>query len=171
MCKCFFGQSFAGFHIGIAMLLQHCNQAAVTCRVGNNNNVTEVFGCRPYHCRAADINVFNGFGFGYAGFGNGFPERVKVYNNKVNRFNAVFFHGFYMFRVAAYSKNAAMNFRVQGFYPAVHNFRKTGYVTNISYRNTCVLQSLHGTAGRNNFHADIMQKLRQFNNAGFVGYA
>ena len=74
----------------------------------------------------------------------------------------------HMLRIAAYSQDCAMNFRIQSFYTAIHDFREPGYITYIGYRNACFLNSLHGAAGRNNFYTVVTQEFCQLYNAGFI---
>ena len=79
-------------------------------------------------------------------------------------------HSLYMGRVVTNSQNTAVNIRIQSLDTAIHNLREAGNITDIGNRNTCLLQSLHGAAGRNDFHTCSMQLLSQLYHTCLVGY-
>ena len=64
-----------------------------------------------------------------------------------------------------------MDLRVQGLYPAIHDFREPGHVADIGYGNARVLNGFHGAAGRDDLHPVLMEERSQFGNVLFVGNA
>ena len=57
-------------------------------------------------------------------------------------------HGGAVGRVVAQGQQAAMNARMQGFHPPVHDFREAGFLGHVAHRQTRFTQDAGGAAGR-----------------------
>jgi hypothetical protein len=59
---------------------------------------------------------------------------------------------------------------MQGFHPAVHDFRKTGDVADVANGEPCIAQRLRGAAGGHQFDATCGERAGEVDQAGLVGY-
>src|SRR5205807_3064043 len=96
-----------------------------------NCNVTPIFGRRADHCRAADVDIFDGFFETDAVFLYRLFKRIQIYDDEIDRFNAVVLHRNEVLRMVAKSEESSVYFGVQGLYAAVHHLGESGYVRNI----------------------------------------
>ena len=133
-------QRHTGRERHFALLSQFVQYAVISGRVDHHAHITEVFRRTAHHCRPADIDVFDSVLLGHSRFGNCLPEGIQVDDHQVDRADSMFLHRRRMFRVVAHRQNSTMDIRVQGFYPPVHHFRKTGDITDINNGNPCFLQ-------------------------------
>lgn len=83
-----------------------------------------VFGCGTHHGGTADINILDGQGFSAVLTRNSGCKWIQVDHHEINRGDAVFRHHRAVQRPT--TENAAMHFRMQGFYAAVHHLREFG---------------------------------------------
>ncbi len=157
--------------IGELVVLNAFQDVAVLRRVHHDGYVFIILGSRAHHGRAADVDIFNGFFAGHIRLRDGFTEGIEVHSHQVDAGDAVFFHGFHVFRIVTDGEDAAVNFRMQGLYAAVHHFRETGHFGNGLHRNAGVGDGFHGAAGGNNFHAQLMKSLCKFYNPCLIRYA
>ena len=58
-------------------------------------------------------------------------KRVKIDDDEIDRLDAMLFHLGDVLGIVAQRENAAVDFRMQGFHPAVHHFGKAGELGNI----------------------------------------
>src|SRR6188474_3466186 len=91
-----------------------------------------VFGGTPQHGGASNINVFDGFVKKDTLSGYSLFEWIKIDDHQVDRLDAICNRGSFMTWVSSDKEQPAMNFWVQGFYPAVHHFRKSSVRTYIN---------------------------------------
>ncbi len=63
-------------------------------------------------------------------------------------------------------QQAAVDFRVQGFHPAVHDFRKAGHAADVGDRDAGFAQGFGGASGRQQLHAMLAQRRGQFQQSG-----
>ena len=115
--------------------------------IDDHADVLMIFRRGAHHARPADVDVFDDFLEAGAARHRGF-ERIKIDDDEIDGQDAVLFHFGDVRRIVAQSQNAAVDFRVQGFHPAVHHFGKTGELGNILYRDFIVAQKRRGAAGR-----------------------
>jgi len=80
----------------------------------------------------------------------------------------VFGHGARMLRVVADAEQAAMDHRVQRFYPAVHHLGKAGDVGHILDRQPRVAERLGGPAGRDQLDPPSRKDLPELDQAALV---
>ena len=64
-----------------------------------------------------------------------------------------------------------MDFRVQRFDAAVEHFGEAGVIGHFDNRYAGVGQQFGGAAGGEDFHAEFIERLGEFDNACFVGQA
>ena len=72
---------------------------------------------------------------------------------------------------AAPAQQAAVNFRMQGFDAAVHDFRKAGVLGHFLDGDAVTHQELRGAAGGQQLDAALPQFACELNDAGFIGDA
>lgn len=153
-----------------SVFLDASEDLAVLGRIDNDGDIFVVLCRRTDHGRTADIDVFDGFCQRHVGLGNGFTERIQIDRHQIDPGDAVFLHGFHMFRIVADGKDAAVDLRMQGLDAAVHHFRKARHIRDGNDRNACVRDGFHRAAGGNDFHAQFMKASGKFHNACFIGY-
>ena len=112
-----------------------------------------IFGGGAHHCRSADIDVLDGIFEAAIRIGHRFLEWIKVDNHQVDRLDTVFLH--HSFVEAAAPENAAVHFRMQGFDPTGHHFRKAGVVGYFGNRDTFFGDQSSGATGRQKFNAFV----------------
>src|SRR5690606_36480525 len=106
-----------------------------------------------HHRRAADIDVFNGIVERAIRFCHGLLERIQVDDHHVDRRDAVLSHHRIVLTAAA--ENAAVDFRVQRFYTAIHHFWKTGVLGYFDDGDAAVLEQFVGAAGGEQLDAEV----------------
>ena len=121
--KGFFGQLPSCCGINRAVLPQRGGQLVIIVRIGDHSNKRMVFCRRADHGWPANIDILNRC-FKIRTSSDGLGKRVQIGNNHINRANGVFIQRGHMGLLIASGQNAAMNMRMQGFDPPVHNFRK-----------------------------------------------
>ncbi len=101
---------------------------------------------------------------------NRFNKGVEINNQKINVTDVIVLHGLNVAFIIALGQNAAMDFGVQRFNAAIHDFGKTGMVRYVFNLNTGLFHGLGGAPGGENFNAVALQFFGKFNNACFIGY-
>ena len=81
----------------------------------------------------------------------------------------MFAHGGDVFGQVAPRQNAAVNFGVQGFHPAVEHFGKAGVVGHVDHGEASIADGFGGAAGGQQFDALGGKRAGKFDEAGFVG--
>ena len=125
-----------------------------------------VLGRRPHHGRSANVDVLYGHFFGAIRPSHGFGKRIKINHHQIDRGDVVITHGIAVYGPTA--EDAAMNFRMQGFYPAVHHFRETGMFRHLGDRNARFGERPIGAAGGKNLYTSRRQLLRKFRYTRFI---
>ena len=69
------------------------------------------------------------------------------------------------------SKDAAVDFGMQGLYAPVEHFRKTGQFRDVLHLNAGVAQQLRGAAGGDEFHSLSREGASEIYQSGLVGNA
>ena len=118
--------AFVGIHL--------FNNGVVVAALHNDRYVFMVLGSGTHHGRAADINVLYRI-FQRAAFAcHCLGERIQVYNHHIDRGDTVLFHNSVI--LTATTKNAAVDFRMQGLHASIHHFRETGVIGNFGHWQT-----------------------------------
>ena len=126
-----------------------------------------VLGRRADHGRAADVDVFDtGVVVGIRSDG-GF-ERVKVYNQQIDRADAMFSHGRDVFVIVTQGKQPAMHHRMQRFDPAIHHFGEPCDLRHVAHVQPRVAQCLGGSACAQQFNPPVAKCATQVDQAGFI---
>ena len=131
----------------------------------------KVFSGGANHGRAADVDVLDKFVEGYACFGRGFLEGVKIHYHHIDRRDAVFGHGAAMFRIFAAVKDSAMHLGMEGLDAPVEHFGEAGEFGNIFDGDAGVAQQLGGAAGGDELNSEPGEFAREVRQAGLVGDA
>src|SRR5690606_41177042 len=107
--------------------------------VHHNFHVGVVLGGRAHHGRATDVDVFNRQCQVAVRLGHGGGERGEVDHDQINGGDTVFGHCRIVLTTT--TQHTTVNLRVQGFYPAIPHFRKTGVVRHFYGGNATVAQA------------------------------
>src|SRR5690606_33049567 len=162
-------QVAAGFVAQTVVRLQVVQHRRVVVGVHHNTHVRAVLGGRADHGGATDVDVFNRQWPVGIRLGHGGGERIQIHHHQINGVDAVFSH--HIIVLTTTTQYTTVNFRVQGFYPAIHHFREAGVVRHFYGGNLIVDQQLISTAGGQDFHAGGVQSLGEVDDTGFVGHA
>ena len=147
---------------------EFCYHLVVLAGIGQHGHVFPVLGARAHHGRAANVDVFDGISQRAAGLGYGGFKGVEVHAQNVDGGNVVRVERRDVLGQIAPRQQAAVDFGVQGFDAAVEHFGEAGMVGHLGDRQATVGQQLGRSAGREQPHAQGMQVLGQFDDAGFV---
>src|ERR1700730_17094563 len=101
--------------------------------VDNNHDIVKIFRGSANHCRAADVDIFDALSKGSL-TGERRLERIKIYNEEVDRRDAMRQHSRLVFGIFADRKKPTMDSWVQSFHPSVQEFRKAREIGNIADR-------------------------------------
>ena len=158
----------AALRCGTAAVVQRIDEAGVIGRIGQYGHARMVFCGGAQHGRSADVDVLDGVVVAAVGLGDGGRERIQIHHQQIDGFDAVL--GTDRVIGAGTREQAAVDFRMQGFHPSVHDFRKAGDSADIGDGQTGVAQGLGGTAGGQQLHAMGDQRFSQRQQAGFIGH-
>ncbi len=112
--------------------IQRRNQHGIIVRLGHNRDIAVVFGRRPDHRRAANVDIFdNIIAPGPAGHRGG--KGIEVHHHQIDGGDAMPRQRRRVRRIAAHRQNAAMHCGVQRFHPAIQHFGKAGHIGNIAH--------------------------------------
>src|SRR5690554_1487355 len=109
-----------------AVGVEFLQNPVIVAGIHDDGDVVVVLGGRADHGRAPDVDVLDGRGQVAVRVGDRVFKRVEIYYYHVDGADAVFCH--HGIVGAAPAQDAAVDFRVQGFYPAVHHLRETRVV-------------------------------------------
>ena len=135
--------------------------------VDQHGYLAVVFGGGAQHGRAADVDVFDGLLQFAAGLRHGFLERVKIDHHQADGRNAVGVHNLLI--NPSPSQNGAVDFRVQGLYPAIHDFREFRIIRYCRDIYIIFHKLAGGPAGRQDFNLKVGQTTAQAHDSPFVG--
>ena len=119
---------------------------AVVERIDHDGDAVVVLGRGAHHRRPADVDVLDGVLEGAAGLGDGRGERIQVDDDEVDRLDAVLAHHGVV--GAAPAEQAAVDLRVQGLDPAVHDLREAGDRRHVDRVDAVAAQQPGRAAGR-----------------------
>jgi len=100
---------------------------------------------RPDHCRAANIDVLNGIIDRGIFTRDRLFERVEIYNQQIDRLDAVFFHDRLI--GTATTEQATVNNGVQRLDATAHDFGEAGFFRNLDDVESGFTQLTAGSAG------------------------
>jgi len=161
-------QALAQGHAGgTAARSQLLGQRRIVVRAGHHDNEVVILGGRADHRRPADVDVLDA-GRLVGARGQGLAEGVKVADQKIDRGDRVRRHRRPVRFQVAPRQQAAMDLRVQGLHPAVHDLGKAGVRGDLDHRQPGVLQSARRAAGREQLDAVTDQRARELDQAALV---
>ncbi len=112
----------------------------------NNCDTVMIFGSGPDHRGAAHIDVLDG-GVPVGLLGDSLFKRIKIDHEKIDISDGVGLLGAVVGRIVSDGQKSAMDFGMQGFHAAIHDFGKAGDGSHIDGRNAGGVQALCGAAG------------------------
>ena len=89
-----------------------------------------IFRGAPEHGRSADVDIFYSLRKRHIRLGNGFLKGIEINHDQIDRIDSVSFHVRNVRHIVTNGKNTTVYFWMQGLYPAIHYFRKTGICIN-----------------------------------------
>ncbi len=144
----FDSQLEVGCHRNFTAILFHLsNNRRIVCGINQNRYKFVIFRRTPQHCRPTNINVFNRILKAATLFRHRRLKWIKIHHNHINRFNVVFRHGINMLGIITQTQQRPVNLGVEGFYPTVHHFGKTGIIRNIHHRDSSLADHLCRSTG------------------------
>src|SRR5690606_25664316 len=162
------GEAGAGGELAVVVRRLWQNRAAGG-GVQNSGDIGVVLGGGANHGRAADVDVLDGGGQVAVRVGHGVLERVQVHHHHIDGVDAVLSHDGVV--GAATAQNAAVDFRVQGFDPAIRHFRETGVIGHFGDRYVVFLEQAEGSAGGEQLDAAFGEGTAEIDDAGFITHA
>src|SRR5271163_843635 len=138
---------------GFVRSFQFFSNAGVVGGIGDNRYAFEVFCGGAQHGGAADVDVFDELFGCQALLGGGGFERVEIYDDEIDRRDAVLGGLFLIVSVVAAIEEAAVNLGMERFYAAAEHLGPAGEVGNIAYGDARFAEEFRGTARRKNFDA------------------
>src|SRR5690606_28882994 len=123
--------------------------------VDDNGDIPVVFGRRAHHGGAANVDVFNGGGQIAIGICDRGLEGVEIDHHHIDGFDAVLCH--HCISSAATTEDAAVNFGVQGFHPAIHHFGKARVIRDFHGSNAVVAKEPKSATCRQYFNTLLVQ--------------
>jgi len=76
-----------------------------------------------------------------------------------------------MLRQVAARQDTRMHLRLQRLHASVQHLREAGVIRHLGDRDAVIGEQLGGAAGGKDFYAELVQALREFENAGLVRHA
>ena len=149
-----------------AVLTQLFQDRRVVRRINDDAGMFIILGCGPEHRRPAYIDVFDRIAKGAVGSFDGCLEGVQVHDNQVYGRDVQLFHDGVIKSGAA--EQAAVDLRVQGFYPAVHDLRKPGVVGYVRDLDVIGPEQAERAAGGEHGDAHLLKFTAELRDAGFV---
>ncbi len=154
---------------GAVVLFQIVDESGVLRRIGQYRDARVILCRRAQHRRAADIDVLDRLVERMSRVGGHLFERIQIDHQQIDRRDFMLLHhGGVDIRAA---EQAAVDFRMQGLDPAVHDFRKAGDPADLGHVEAGIAQRPRGAAGGNQLGPARAQRPRQIDQPGFVGDA
>ena len=91
----------------------------ILVRLNHDGHALVIFGRRPDHTGAANINILDPVFDAHSGRRGHFFKRVKIANNQINSGNTQFLRLLDVFRLVAFIKQRAFVVKADGFHPAI----------------------------------------------------
>ena len=165
------GQTAARLQGGVAMGLQFLQHCGIVGVIDDHGHESMVLGRAAQHGGTADVDVLDGILKRGTLFLDGLFERVKVHHHHVDGGDAVGFHLLDMLGVRTHGEQSAVHLRMQGFHPAVHDFREARHLADADGLHARGLQRLAGAAGGDDCKTQFHKLLRERHHAFLVAYA
>jgi hypothetical protein len=138
-------------------------------RVAEHDDVAMVFRRRAQHGRAADVDLFDGFGEGDAFFGDRRLERIEVYDDEIDARDDEALDVGEVVGVVAVVENRAEDFRREGLDASAEDLRRAGPLRDRRDFDAGVGQVFGGAAGGEDLHALRFEGAGEVGDTGFVG--
>jgi len=146
---------------------QRSEQPRIVIGIDHHAHPRMVLGRRAQHRRTADVDVFDRLVVTAIGSRHGCRERIQVDHQQVDGSDSVLGH--HRIVDTGTAQQPAVNRRVQGLDPAVHDLRKTRRRADIGDDDSRRTQRHRGAASGQQFNAQGDQRLRQLDQTGLVG--
>ena len=120
--------------------------AEARVRVHDHGDIVMVLGCRPDHCRAADVDILDAILEARA-FRDGRFKWIETDHEQIYRRDAMRAHRIGMILVVADREQAAMHLWMQRLDPAIHHFRESSHLRHINDIQARIHKRFRGAAG------------------------
>ncbi len=118
--------------------------------------------------RAADIDLLDRFGFGYARAFDGLLERIEIHDHELDGDDPVMMTLLLVHRVPAAVENAAVHGGVERLDPAAEELRVAGDLADVADRDARVPERGGGATGGDDLDAVARQPVRELDQADLV---
>ena len=153
---------------GAAERLHLLHYRRVVGRLHHHGHVLVVLGCRPDHGRAADVDGLDAL-IERSTVPHRFFKGIEVDRHQVDAGDAVRLQRRTMAGIVPAGENAAVDRRMQGLDPSVHDLGKAGVVRDIGDRDTGLTQDARRAAGGQDGDAKARKRGRECFESGLVG--
>ena len=145
------------------------DHGVVVRRVAHDRHALVVFRRAAQHRRTADIDVLDRFLEVHAGFRHGLLERIKIHHDEIDQRDVVFLRLRQVVRFVAAAKEPAMDFGMQRFHAAFHDFGKAGVLADFRDRQSFLGQKLRGASrGEQSVAVLADERSGEFHETAFV---
>ncbi len=142
-------------------------QQRIIRRIDHDQHRFVVLRRRAQHRRAPDVDVLDGVGVAAAGPGHRGRKRVEVHHQQIDGRDSVLRHDGVVHAAAA--QEPAVNLRMQGLDPTVHDLGKAGVGGDFAHRHAVLREQLRRAAGGQDLDVAPGEGARQLDEAGLVG--
>jgi hypothetical protein len=131
----------------------------------------KILGGGADHGRSADIDVLDQLFESHAGLGGGFFEGVKIYDDHVDRLDAMLGNSCDVCRIFTSVQDGAMNLGMQRFHTPIEHLGKSGELGDVLDGDAGIAEKFGGPSGREELDAEVGESTGEIDQAGFVGDA
>lgn len=171
MNKDFFSQFQAGFRGNFTVGFDFVNNFLVIRRRNDDGHAFMILGSSTNHCRAADIDIFNGVFECAIRIGDCLFKRIKIDGDDVNRVNIKLLKSFHVSLNRTACQNTCMDLGIQCLYATIKHFRETCVIGHFLYRDACLSDQFGSTTSGKNVVTEFMQFACKFHDSGLIGTA
>ena len=147
--------------------IEFSEQQRIIRRIDDHQHRFMVLRRRAQHRRPPDVDVLDGVGVAAARPGHRGRERVEIHHQQIDGRDSVLRHDGVVHAAAA--QESAVNLRMQGLDPTVHDLGKAGVVGDLAHRHAVVREQLRRAAGGQDLDVAPGESPRQLDEAGLVG--
>ena len=161
-------QTLASFVSCFTVCWQFVKNNSIVSRIYNNCYASVVFSRWTKHWWPTDIDVFNCVSIGHVWFENSLLEWVKVYHNKVDKFDIIVLSRLKVAMKVTTSEETTVDIWMKSLHTTVHHFWETSYIINGNGVNTSIVKGNFGTTCWDDIPTKFFEFLGKFNNARFI---
>ena len=148
--------------------LELCERMRIISRIDDDEHVLEVLRGRPHHAGPADVDFLDQRAERDLGPGRRFHKGIQIHDDDVDRSDPVLAQRLHVVGPAAACEDAAVNRRVKGFDPSVHDFRKARHGRDAGHGHAGLFEGARRAACRHELPTTGGERLSKRNETGLV---